>query len=456
VIAPIAIGFVLPGQAPVLPRGMPEQVSGNSGGVASMFAALVQELGSVQVGPVAAPAGHGAVIRGEATARPVQGLGVASSAGGVVGTSAHAAIAASPAGAGSAGRVVDTAVHVTTPAGHGVAGRVGSSGSTAPGTAGAAVGTRVDAAVAACPVQASAVAGAVGGVVDTSTHAAIAASPPAVVVSGVVDTSAHAAIASSPAAVRKSGTPFARPVKTAGSAAPVTVPFVSIAIPVPAPPPELPAAEALPTGRENKAAPEQVQPQSAPERLAPADTALQVVIRQQVEVEPVKAALPPRAMPETPVVPVASAPPIAPPVVAVASHSASSAPTTREVPTAPRAAAPPEPPSHEPVATPLKSVSLEFTPDGAGDIKLRVAERAGEVHISLHSSDPSLSGRLHEGVQDLVGSLSKAGYDAEAWTPGQGGRQQQEQPRQQQQKSPSPGEEDFDGIYEQQPIQEVL
>jgi hypothetical protein len=123
------------------------------------------------------------------------------------------------------------------------------------------------------------------------------------------------------------------------------------------------------------------------------------------------------------------------------------------------ASAPPEPVVKEAEKS-LKSVSLEFTPDGAGDVRLRVTERAGEVHISLHSSDPALSGRLHEGVHDLVGSLTGAGYDAQAWEPGQGGGRQQQEPREEQRQqynaTPEAGDEDFNGIYEQVPIQEVL
>ena len=45
-------------------------------------------------------------------------------------------------------------------------------------------------------------------------------------------------------------------------------------------------------------------------------------------------------------------------------------------------------------AQPLRSMSLEFAPEGARDIKLRLSERAGEVHISLHSNDSALSGTV--------------------------------------------------------------
>ena len=85
------------------------------------------------------------------------------------------------------------------------------------------------------------------------------------------------------------------------------------------------------------------------------------------------------------------------------------------------------PPAPADTAQPLRHVALEFAPEGAGDVRLRVSERAGEVHISVHSSDPALSDRLQDGVHELVGSLSTAGYDAEAWTRNQG-RQNPRQP----------------------------
>jgi hypothetical protein len=92
-------------------------------------------------------------------------------------------------------------------------------------------------------------------------------------------------------------------------------------------------------------------------------------------------------------------------------------------------------PERQEATQPLRSVALEFTPDGASEVRVRVAERAGEVHVSLHSSDPALTGRIHQGIHDLVGSLSSAGYDAEAWTSGQG-RQNQRSPEDQTEKAP--------------------
>jgi hypothetical protein len=101
-------------------------------------------------------------------------------------------------------------------------------------------------------------------------------------------------------------------------------------------------------------------------------------------------------------------------------------------------------------------MALEFTPDGAADVKVRLSERGGDVHISLHGTDPALAGRLREGVGDLVGSLSKAGYDAEAWT---SSRDRQSQGREQDQRESTrhsngnANAEEFSGIL-QQPSQE--
>jgi hypothetical protein len=106
---------------------------------------------------------------------------------------------------------------------------------------------------------------------------------------------------------------------------------------------------------------------------------------------------------------------------------------------------------------PLRSLALEFTPDGGGDIKVRLSERSGDVHISLHGTDASLAGRVREGVSDLMGSLSRAGYDAEAWTPDQRGQSQQRPPDQRKSTRGESGAikaDDFSGIL-QQPIQEI-
>jgi hypothetical protein len=78
----------------------------------------------------------------------------------------------------------------------------------------------------------------------------------------------------------------------------------------------------------------------------------------------------------------------------------------------------------------VKSIALEFTPDGSRDVKVRLSERGGEVHVSVHSTDPAITTSLRAGVSDLASILEHAGYDAKAWT---NDRQQQGNPQQQQQ-----------------------
>ena len=100
----------------------------------------------------------------------------------------------------------------------------------------------------------------------------------------------------------------------------------------------------------------------------------------------------------------------------------------------------------------LRSLALEFTPDGAQDVRVRVTQRAGDVHISLHSADDSLNGRLREGVHELVGSLTSAGYDADAWTSRHGRNQESPQERPQQGRNGrtnKSGTEEFSGLIDQ-------
>jgi hypothetical protein len=139
------------------------------------------------------------------------------------------------------------------------------------------------------------------------------------------------------------------------------------------------------------------------------------------------------------------------PAAAVVEKQAPPAAPAPPVPAAARTA-PPEPDTPGTSQQQVRSVALEFTPDGGHDVRLRVVERAGDVHVTLHSNDANLTGKLRDGVQDLAGSLTSAGYDGEAWTP-QDGRQQQQQ---QQQESPAPARrrprseesnEEFAGLF---------
>jgi hypothetical protein len=164
------------------------------------------------------------------------------------------------------------------------------------------------------------------------------------------------------------------------------------------------------------------------------------------------------SLPEpAPVIPVVHAtPPIAAATAQVPFASMStSAKTEQPDPTAHLEEPPPDQPKQQ--AQQLRSISIDFTPDGAQDVRLRLAERAGDVHISLHSTNPELTGRLSDGVHDLVGSLANAGYDARAWMPNQGrqNQRQPEDPRRNRRGHPAEaGIEEFGSVL-QQPIKEI-
>ncbi len=133
-------------------------------------------------------------------------------------------------------------------------------------------------------------------------------------------------------------------------------------------------------------------------------------------------------------------------------HAPFSSPNqSASTPAAPVVLAEPEP-SRTP--TPLRSVALEFTPDGTQDIRVRLSERAGEVHVSLHTSDTSLTGRLSEGVHELTSSLLNAGYEARVWTPDPNAQRQrnpQEQPQSREERAPDEESGGFDDFLQQNP-----
>jgi hypothetical protein len=147
--------------------------------------------------------------------------------------------------------------------------------------------------------------------------------------------------------------------------------------------------------------------------------------------------------------PVSGAPAPPPPQIQTAPPSGRSQSAVTNTPSA----ALPEPESAK-AQTPLRSLALEFTPDGAQDVRVRLSERAGEVHISLHTNDSSLTEKISEGVHELAGSLASAGYDAHAWTPdpnAQRQRNQQEQQQPRQGESSGESSEEFGDFLQQQP-----
>jgi hypothetical protein len=254
------------------------------------------------------------------------------------------------------------------------------------------------------------------------------------------------------------------------------LPFFAVAVPTPPAPVSLPKTPAASgSGPQERAASAPGAPDTAPERTSVSDAALEIRLRDKDDTTPaVPQAAGPAPVPAVELKPPApELPPLPPAPETAAAQTVHVAPAVAaEVP-----ARPPEPTAHsapqsspstarstdieEPSASatppqPLRSVSLEFSPDGAGDVRLRLSEKSGEVHISLHSADASLTSSLHKGVHELIGSLSSAGYEAEAWTPGQGRQNSQQEPDQRRNRraAPDASGEEFGDMF-QQPIQEI-
>jgi len=77
-----------------------------------------------------------------------------------------------------------------------------------------------------------------------------------------------------------------------------------------------------------------------------------------------------------------------------------------------------EPP--EPAATPVaRDVSLHLA-DGEGRVDIRMASRAGDIQVTVHTPDGDLASSLRAGLPDLVGKLRQSGFQAEVWRPAAG------------------------------------
>lgn len=71
----------------------------------------------------------------------------------------------------------------------------------------------------------------------------------------------------------------------------------------------------------------------------------------------------------------------------------------------------------EPPAQPVsRDVSLHLG-DGQTNVDIRMAERGGEIRVTVQTSDHDLANSMRGDLPDLVGKLRQAGYQAEAWRP---------------------------------------
>jgi hypothetical protein len=77
-----------------------------------------------------------------------------------------------------------------------------------------------------------------------------------------------------------------------------------------------------------------------------------------------------------------------------------------------------------PVAAPSQAASQPVShdvalrlDDGQNNVDIRLAERGGEIRVTVHTSDRDLAGTLRADLPDLVGKLRQSGFQAEAWRP---------------------------------------
>jgi hypothetical protein len=107
----------------------------------------------------------------------------------------------------------------------------------------------------------------------------------------------------------------------------------------------------------------------------------------------------------------ASTPSAAPPVT---KHE--SEPTTQPQDARPDVAALPEAGAMS-RSEPVRDLSIRIGNNPGNQVDVKIQERAGEVHVSVLSSSPSLTSDLRQQVGDLVGKLDRAGYHAETFKP---------------------------------------
>jgi hypothetical protein len=64
-----------------------------------------------------------------------------------------------------------------------------------------------------------------------------------------------------------------------------------------------------------------------------------------------------------------------------------------------------------------QEISIRISQPDASTVDLRVVERSGQVHVDVRSSDPAMQTSLRQDLGTLTGSLERAGYHSEVFTP---------------------------------------
>ncbi len=86
-----------------------------------------------------------------------------------------------------------------------------------------------------------------------------------------------------------------------------------------------------------------------------------------------------------------------------------------QTPEAPAIVEPPEIPA--PPRGPVRELAVRLAGDDRS-VEIRMAERAGEIRVSVHAADGELRSALQDGLPELVHGLENRGFAAQAWRSG--------------------------------------
>jgi hypothetical protein len=117
-----------------------------------------------------------------------------------------------------------------------------------------------------------------------------------------------------------------------------------------------------------------------------------------------------------PALPTVALPTVTEPNTSPVPAKAAPAPETTAQPTDSRPAAAALPETHSTAKSePVRDLSIRIGDSPGTQVDVKIRERAGEIHVAVLSSSPSLTTNLREQVGDLVGKLDRAGYHAETF-----------------------------------------
>ena len=87
----------------------------------------------------------------------------------------------------------------------------------------------------------------------------------------------------------------------------------------------------------------------------------------------------------------------------------------------PKASSAPQATETTPPATPsthpVREISFSVSQGENQNVEVRLADRAGRIHVAVRTTDPSLSSSLRSDLGDLVTQLGRHGISTDVWTP---------------------------------------